>query len=308
MKALNQQNQASGPILVVGGTGQLGRFVVDELSSRGLGPTRCLVRNPTSESAMALAQIPGVEIVKGDLTEPEDIKAAVTGCKACICCSGPKRLSRVSDLWRDPAGDRGHPYEVNFRGVANLAAALKAAGATKIVRVTGLSVGMSPYSLVPALLNLVISRTVRWQLAGERAIRASGLDYTVIRPGALSRDASEAPEGYGLTLADDGGLPPPPPASEIRVGRRDVARLCADCLAHPNARRATLGALWSRAEGAPKTWGPLLEEVREDRTDLVDKPFLAGVRLLLLAVLGATVSGLALTSLIVSKIILAMKK
>mmetsp|Transcript_17480 Transcript_17480/g.28399 ORF Transcript_17480/g.28399 Transcript_17480/m.28399 type:complete len:190 (+) Transcript_17480:60-629(+) len=139
MKALNQQNQASGPILVVGGTGQLGRFVVDELSSRGLGPTRCLVRNPTSESAMALAQIPGVEIVKGDLTEPEDIKAAVTGCKACICCSGPKRLSRVSDLWRDPAGDRGHPYEVNFRGVANLAAALKAAGATKIVRVTGLS-------------------------------------------------------------------------------------------------------------------------------------------------------------------------
>lgn len=103
-----------------------------------------------------------------------------------------------------------HPYNVNYLGTLNLLQAARQASVPKFIRVTGLSVGYSAFNPITCLLNLVISFAVRWQLAGERAIRGSGVDYTVIRPGALT-DSAAAPES--LVGKGDGG--------KIPVGRVD---------------------------------------------------------------------------------------
>lgn len=60
-------------ILVTGATGNVGRHVVDGLLANGV-QVRALVRNPS------LAGLPPeVELVQGDLTDPESVSAAVDG-------------------------------------------------------------------------------------------------------------------------------------------------------------------------------------------------------------------------------------
>jgi len=61
------------PILVIGGTGTVGSQVVSQLLERDV-PVRALVRNP--EKAQFPAQ---VEVVRGDLTLPETLDAALRG-------------------------------------------------------------------------------------------------------------------------------------------------------------------------------------------------------------------------------------
>jgi uncharacterized protein YbjT (DUF2867 family) len=63
-------------ILVIGGTGRVGREVVSELLAAGL-PVRALTRRPEA------AGLPvGVEIVSGDLTVPESLDAGLQGVSA----------------------------------------------------------------------------------------------------------------------------------------------------------------------------------------------------------------------------------
>ena len=53
----------------------------------------------------------------------------------------------------------------------------------KFVRVTGLSVGLSTWNPVSILFSIVLSFSNMWNRKGEQEIRASGIDYTIIRPG-----------------------------------------------------------------------------------------------------------------------------
>ena len=62
-------------LLVVGGTGDLGGRVVRRLRAEGQD-VRCLVR-PGSEAG-GLEEL-GVQVVRGDLTDPESLRAACVG-------------------------------------------------------------------------------------------------------------------------------------------------------------------------------------------------------------------------------------
>src|SRR5215467_4079105 len=64
---------AMKPILVIGGTGNVGRQVVSELAAKGV-PVRALVRNPDTAGLTA-----DVEVVRGDLTAPETLDTALDG-------------------------------------------------------------------------------------------------------------------------------------------------------------------------------------------------------------------------------------
>src|SRR5690606_26013376 len=61
-------------ILVTGATGTVGRQVVSELLARGHA-----VRALTRDAARAGGFPAGVEVVQGDLTEPESLTAALEG-------------------------------------------------------------------------------------------------------------------------------------------------------------------------------------------------------------------------------------
>src|SRR6202012_100427 len=70
-------------ILVTGATGQTGGNVCEQLIGRG-DQVRALVRNP--DEAAALSDI-GVELVKGDISDADDVRNAAKGAEAAIHCA-----------------------------------------------------------------------------------------------------------------------------------------------------------------------------------------------------------------------------
>lgn len=138
-------------MLVVGGTGRVGRRVVARLASLGVR-VRVLTRDPNSPAAAELvAACPegaAVEMVRGDVAEGDlsddaNLCEAVRGCTQVIACFGAQRIAKITDVFTRPEeSDSTHPAAVNYRGVARLAAAAAEAGTVRrFVRVTGMSVG-----------------------------------------------------------------------------------------------------------------------------------------------------------------------
>src|ERR1700751_5033213 len=70
-------------VFVTGATGQTGSNVCEQLAARG-DHVRALVRNP--DDASALGDI-GVELVKGDISDPDDVLRAAKGAEAAIHCA-----------------------------------------------------------------------------------------------------------------------------------------------------------------------------------------------------------------------------
>src|SRR3954462_8843764 len=97
----------SETVLDTGATGQQGGAVARALIPAGT-PVRGLVRDPGSDRARALAEL-GVELVKGDLDEPESLKPALSGARALFSVQLPDLV--------DPMGD------AEIRQARNLAAA-----------------------------------------------------------------------------------------------------------------------------------------------------------------------------------------
>ena len=81
----------SAPVLVVGASGRVGRAVVGELLRLGR-PVRALVRRPPPTPLP-----PGVEVVVGDLTEPDSLPPALAGVEAAflVWAAGPATVSAV---------------------------------------------------------------------------------------------------------------------------------------------------------------------------------------------------------------------
>lgn len=72
-------SMASKPVFVVlGATGSQGGSVIDALLPEGKYTLRAVTRDPSSDKAKALAA-KGVEVVKGDVNDPESLKKAFQG-------------------------------------------------------------------------------------------------------------------------------------------------------------------------------------------------------------------------------------
>ena len=144
-------------VLVIGATGSIGRLVVDEAVAAGHS-VRALVRDPASARQLHR----DAEVVEGDLARPDSLREAVQGVEAIVFTHG--------------AGSRAGAETVDYGGVRNVLAALDGARA-RIALMTAIGVTdrerRSPGS----------SSTHDWKRRGERLVRASGLPYTVVRPG-----------------------------------------------------------------------------------------------------------------------------
>jgi uncharacterized protein YbjT (DUF2867 family) len=150
-------------ILVVGGTGDLGGRVVRILSEQG-HDVRCLVRR-TSEDSVVRAL--GVEVVRGDLTEPDSLAAACEGVTTVVATATviARRLTGV---------DVPTIRQADEEGMASLIAAAESAGSRRFV-----------YMSFPGVDKSIGTPLERAKLATEERLRGSSLQRVVIRSDAF---------------------------------------------------------------------------------------------------------------------------
>ena len=191
-------------VLVVGATGQTGRWITNQLSSEGAGfDVKAMVRD---RSKADFSEV--VEVVVGDVLKPETLKSAIADCDAVICATGAA-----------PSFDITGPYQVDFVGTKNLVEATRAAGIKRFVIVSSLCVSKFFHPL--NLFWLVLY----WKKQAEKYIVKSGLTYTIVRPGGLrSEDSGEAIVMAGADTLFDGG-----------IARAKVAQVCIAALGEPAA-------------------------------------------------------------------------
>jgi uncharacterized protein YbjT (DUF2867 family) len=233
----------TGKVLVIGGTRGAGLLIARLLHQRGY-QVRVLARNP----AAAAAELGhSIAVVAGDLTKAETLPAAMAAVDHIIFTAGapsgryaPERLVKATD----------------YRGVVEtLAAARRAGFHGRFVYLN--SIGIGTPSLAGTLINLLKRNTLVWRRRVEDDIRASGLDYTIIRVGFLL----DRPAGERAVVVGQDALPLTP---SNRIARADVAEAFVDAMEHPHASRTTFEIVWgkgARREG----WNSLFDRLKPDQ-------------------------------------------
>lgn len=233
-------------VLVIGGTRGTGLLATQLLLQRGYR-VRVLARNPI-DAAPRLG--PNVEIVAGDITKPETLDPAVQDVDGIIFTAGvhsgriaPESLVRDTD----------------YRGVLNTLTVSREAGMRGRFLYMN-SIGIATPSLAASLLNMLKRNTLVWRRRVEDDIRSSGLDYTIIRVGFLTRSAA----GKRAVNVSQGALPLAP---RHRIARADVAEAFVEAMQHPRASRATFEIVWG-AGPRNTDWGTLLNGLQPDSAHL----------------------------------------
>lgn len=158
-------------LLVIGATGPTGREVLREAARRGIG-VRSLARTPAALEGVSEAG----EVVRGDVLDAASLVAACRGVDAVVSVLGSKPT-------------RGQETLLST-GTANLIAAARAAGVSRVVVVTGMGAGDSRghggWFYDKLLLPLVLRKVYADKDRQEALLRASGLDWTIARPAFLT--------------------------------------------------------------------------------------------------------------------------
>ena len=228
--------------LVVGGTRGTGLLIAQLLQRAGAN-VRVLSRDP----ARAAARLgPAFTVVAGDITKQETLPPAIEGVTHVFFTAGVPSGR--------PSGE-ARIRATEYQGVVNtLAAARRTGFHGRFLYMT--ASGADVPSLASVFLNLYKGNTLVWRRRAEDEIRASGLDYTIIRAGILLN----SPGGQrAVTVSQD----PLPLSLRYRIARADVADGFVAALDHPRASRATFDVVWGSGHRV-ETWITMLDRVRPD--------------------------------------------
>jgi uncharacterized protein YbjT (DUF2867 family) len=221
-------------LLVVGATGSIGRHVVAEGVREGY-TVRALVRDPS-----AARQLPtGIELSVGDLTKPDTLRKAVGSIGALVFTHGTY------------GGDLEAARSVDYGGVRNVLAAVE----DRFVRV----------ALMTAIGATDRKGAHDWKRRGERLLRASGLPYTIVRPGWF--DYNKSNQRRLVMLQGDqrqSGTP-----RDGVIARDQVARVLVRSLRSDAAKRKTF-ELVAETGMEPEDFEPLFAALDPDRADKLD--------------------------------------
>ena len=209
----------AGGIMVFGGTGKLGLEVVKQLLAHH---EKVTVLARASSDTKALKAL-GVDIVTGDALDPESLKQAFT--------SAPFRAA-ISVL-----GGHGGDYRVDGDGNKNIIDATKKACVTRLIVVSsvgaGDSSGVPPWFVRSYLKDYFAAKTV-----AEDFLKASELDYTLVRPGLLLDSAKTGEPALVAASPAFGG-----------ITRADLGKLVAGVLEDKSTFKKVLAAIDSKRTG-----------------------------------------------------------
>ena len=210
-------------VLIVGASRGTGLEVARLLERRGEAVT-AFVR-PTTDMA-GLLQL-RVRLFRGDVLDPQSVQGALA--------SGSFRA--VIDT---VGGKRGEPRP-DYHGTRNLVDAARAAGVPRFILVTAIGAGDSRGAVGPKVLEF-LGAVLEEKTLGENYLMASGLDYTVLRPGGMTHDPAS---GTAICTEDRRVMGV--------INRADLARLVVDCLDDP----LSIGKVFHTVDPAIRREAPL---------------------------------------------------
>jgi nucleoside-diphosphate-sugar epimerase len=190
-------------VAIAGGHGKIALRLARVLSQRG-DEVVGLIRNPDHADEVRQA---GAEPAVVDLEHANDgdVAQAIAGCDAVVFAAGA-----------GPGSGSARKETMDYGGAVKLIAAAKQAGVSRYVIVS--SMGANPNEPGDDTFSVYLRAKGR----ADDAVRESGLDTTVVRPGSLTNDA-----GTGRVRLDE-SLPPG------QVTRDDVAAVLVAVLDSPN--------------------------------------------------------------------------
>lgn len=182
------------PTLITGASGFLGWHVARKLIRRG-HRLRALVRPGSAVREL------DVELVTGDLRDPESLRRAVAGCGAVFHVAADYRL------W---ARDSGEIYRSNVDGSRNLLTAAQAAGVERVVYTStvgciGIPPGGAGDETMPVGLDQMKGAYKRSKFLAEQAVLElanSGFPVVVVNPTAPVGDHDFKPTPTGKIIVD----------------------------------------------------------------------------------------------------------
>lgn len=184
-------------VLIFGATGSVGRHIVEQGLARGHAVT-AFVRDPAGLDV----EHEGLTVVRRDVLDTASVEGAVRGQEAVLCSIG--------------AGRKGG---VRSEGTRNIVRAMEKAGVRRLVCQTTLGVGESAGNLNFFWKRVMFGFLLRDAFADherqEAYVGQSGLDWTIVRPGAFT-------DG-GRTGAYRHGFPSTDREISLKISRADVA-------------------------------------------------------------------------------------
>jgi uncharacterized protein YbjT (DUF2867 family) len=188
-------------VAIAGGHGKIALLLGQMLAERG-DTVRGLIRKPDQEGDLRAV---GVEPVLCDLEGDGDVAAAMRGADAVVFAAGA-----------GPGSGEARKRTMDLEGAVRLIDAAKAEGVSRYLMVSAMGAADPP-----ATAGDVFGAYLRAKAGADEALRASGLDYTIVRPGGLTDDP-----GTGLVSIAER-------LERGQIPRADVAAVFLACLDQP---------------------------------------------------------------------------
>lgn len=186
-------------VTVFGATGGVGRNLMTQLLEEGHTVTAF-----TRDRARLEQTAPALNIAEGDVLDHDAVGRALEGADAVICALGMPLFNR---------------QKLRAKGTAVIVQAMEQAGIKRLVCLSGMGAGdswpMLPLRYRWLIVPLFMRRLYDDHEAQEAVVRASKLDWTIVRPSSFTDGARTRTYQYGFTEA--------PPALTYKIARADVA-------------------------------------------------------------------------------------
>jgi len=205
-------------LLVVGGTGTLGRQVVRRALDQG-HTVRCLVRSPRRA---AFLKEWGAELVTGDLYKPDTLPPALVGIEAVIDAATARATDSLS------------VRKVDWDGKVNLIRAVKKAGIDRYIFFSML--GAANYPTVP-LMDI--------KACTEQFLMESGLNYTILQlcgfmQGLISQYAIPILDNQSVWMTGE-------TTPTAYMDTQDIAKFAVQALVVPATKKRTFALVGNQA-------------------------------------------------------------
>ena len=220
------------PVVVLGANGGTGLECVSYLVAQG---RPCVAATRTGDYVGPTS--PLVTVAKGDVTSSADLKALITPQTSAV-------IYAASASRKDSAKKTSNAKAVDCDGLVEVA---KLCIEQKVKRLVVVSSGgvSKPSSAVYIFLNVAAGGIMDAKISGEDTLRKmyaaegvpeTGVGYTVVRPGGLTKDACQ---GVGAVELNQGDT------KSGRINRCDVAAICIESLSSAAAFDTTFECYYS---------------------------------------------------------------